>query len=183
MKLEINKEEILIGLISDTHVPSRTSSVPETVLKDFKARNVDYIFHMGDFTSYEIYKSLMALFGENKVIAVRGNMDTGSKRLMNVLPETVELEIYNHKIFITHGSGGPNMIIRRLNKIYDLSPYNIIIFGHTHHPKNEINEKDGKLYVNPGTCTPIDGRLTVVSSYGFLKINKDQVKAEIINIG
>ncbi|MBN1801699.1 MAG: metallophosphoesterase family protein [Candidatus Lokiarchaeota archaeon] len=182
MRLERNKEELLIGLISDTHVPSRTSSVPEQILKDFQERNVDYVFHMGDFTSYEVYSLLIDLFGENKVIAVRGNMDAGSKRLMNILPETIELEIFDHKIFMTHGSGGPHMIIRRLNKTYDLSPYDIVIFGHTHHPKNELNEKDGRLYVNPGTCTPIDGRLTVVSTYGFLKISINDASVEIVNL-
>ena len=39
--IENNKEELLIGLISDTHVPTRTDKILEVILKDFKERNVD----------------------------------------------------------------------------------------------------------------------------------------------
>ncbi len=178
--INTDKDELLIGLISDTHVPTRNDKVPDVILKDFKDRNVDYVFHMGDFCSIEIYEQLTELFGKDKVFAVIGNMDAGSSELKKILPETLELDLYGRKIFITHGTGGPSMIVRRLNKNHDLSKYEIIIFGHTHHPMNQINEKDGKLYLNPGTCTPIDGRLTVESSYGFLKISKDKVEPEIV---
>ena len=178
--INTDKDEILIGLISDTHVPTRTDKVPEVILKDFKDRNVDYVFHMGDFCSIDIYEQLIEEFGKDKVLAVVGNMDAGSNELNKILPEILELDLYGRKIFITHGTGGPSMIVRRLNKTHDLSKYDIIIFGHTHHPMNEISEKDGKLYLNPGTCTPIDGRLTVESSYGFLKISKDKVEPEIV---
>jgi putative phosphoesterase len=178
--INTDKDELLIGLVSDTHVPTRCDKIPEVILKDFKERNVDYVFHMGDFVSIEIYDQLIDEFGKDKVFAVIGNMDAGNSELKNVLPEALEFELFGHKIYITHGSGGPSMIIRRLNKNHDLSEYDIIIFGHTHHPMNQINEKDGKLYLNPGTCTPIDGRLTVESSYGFLKISKDIVEPEIV---
>lgn len=178
--INTNKAELLIGLVSDTHVPTRTDKVPEVILKDFKDRNVDYVFHMGDFCSIEIYEQLIEEFGKDKVFAVIGNMDAGSSELKKLLPETLEFELYGRKLFVTHGTGGPSMIVRRLNKSHDLSKYDIIIFGHTHHPMNQISEKDGKLYVNPGTCTPLDGRLTVESSYGFLKISKDNVEPEIV---
>ena len=178
--IDTNKDELLIGLISDTHVPTRTDKIPEVILKDFKDREVDYVFHMGDFTSIEIYDQLIKEFGKDRVFAVIGNMDAGSSELKKILPKSLEFDLYGHKIYITHGSGGPSMIIRRLNKNHDLSEHDIIIFGHTHHPMNQINEKDGKLYLNPGTCTPIDGGLTVESSYGFLKISKDQVEPEIV---
>ena len=178
--INTNKEELLIGLVSDTHVPTRTDKVPEVILKDFKDKNVDYVFHMGDFCSIEIYEQLIEVFGKDKVFAVIGNMDAGSSELKKILPETLEFDLYGRKIFITHGTGGPTMIVRRLNKSHDLSKYDIIIFGHTHHPMNQVSEKDGKLYLNPGTCTPIDGGLTVESSYGFLRISKDKVEPEIV---
>ena len=54
--IQTDKEEILIGLLSDTHIPQRTDKLTNVVLDDFKKRNVDYVYHMGDFTSFEVLK-------------------------------------------------------------------------------------------------------------------------------
>ncbi|MBY9012247.1 MAG: metallophosphoesterase [Candidatus Lokiarchaeota archaeon] len=177
--IQTDKEEILIGLLSDTHVPQRTGNVPDVVIDDFKNRNVDYVFHMGDFTSYKVYKKLIETFGKDKVVAVRGNMDFDSN-LTNTLPEKLEFKIYKFKVLMLHGMGGPNIIIKRLIKKLDLlnSDYDIVIFGHTHRPVNE--KQDGILFFNPGTTTPIDNRFTVISSYGYLRISNEKVESEII---
>ncbi|MFX0025939.1 MAG: metallophosphoesterase family protein [Candidatus Hermodarchaeota archaeon] len=177
--IKTDKNELLIGVLSDTHVPHRASSVPEKVLDDFKKRNVDYVFHLGDFTSVEVYETLINIFGKDKVIAIHGNMDS-DPNLRKILPDKLELDIFSHKILLIHGMGGPNMIVRRLIKKLDLpnANYDIVIFGHTHRPVNE--KENGILFFNPGTTTPIDNRLTVISSYGFLKISKNKVETEII---
>ncbi|MHA1507919.1 MAG: metallophosphoesterase family protein [Promethearchaeota archaeon] len=106
--IKIDKEEILIGLLSDTHVPQRTDNLTAVVLDDFKKRNVDYVFHMGDFTSFEVYERLIETFGSDKVVAVRGNMDIDSK-LKQTLPEKLEFNIFNFKILMLHGMGGPKL--------------------------------------------------------------------------
>ena len=174
--ISTNKDELLIGLISDTHVPSRAPHIPENILKDFKRRNIDYLFHLGDFTTLKAYRELINAFGKEKVIGVIGNMDEDHE-LRDMLPETIEFELFGKKIFMTHGMGGPNIVIKRLNKRFDLSPYDIIIFGHVHRPYNEV-WRDGKLYLNPGT--PTDKRFTDINSYGYLKISNDKVEPEII---
>jgi uncharacterized protein len=143
-KLKTDKQELLIGLISDTHVPSRTSEIPKTILEDFKNKKVDYVFHLGDFTSIDAYNQLIEEFGEDKIFAIQGNMD--SHEIIEKLPEKRSLEILGHKILMVHGMGGPNMIIRRLNKKMDLEPYDIVIFGHVHRPYNET-WKHGRLYL------------------------------------
>ncbi|TES94207.1 MAG: metallophosphoesterase [Promethearchaeota archaeon] len=177
--IQTDKEEILIGLLSDTHIPQRADNLTDVVLDDFKKRNVDYVFHMGDFTSFEVYERLIETFGSDKVVAVRGNMDSDSN-LKQTLPEKLEFNIYNFKILMLHGMGGPNIIIKRLIKKLDLrnSDYDIVIFGHTHRPVNE--KSNGILFFNPGTTTPIDNKFTVISSYGYLKITKDTIKPEIV---
>ncbi len=175
--IKTDKKELLIGLIADTHVPSRTSKIPEAIMNDFKERNVDYVFHLGDFTSIEAYNQLIKRFGNEKVIGILGNMDVGEIR--NILPESLELDLFGHKLFLTHGMGGPNIVIKRLNKHFDLSKYDIIIFGHVHRPYNEI-WRDGKLYLNPGT--PTDKRFTDINSYAYLRISKDKVEPEIIEL-
>ena len=177
--IKTDKKELLIGLLSDTHIPHRTREFPEDVINNFKERKVDYVFHLGDFTSIGAYQRLIGEFGSDKVIAVRGNMDF-DQELKIKLPERLELEILGHKVLLIHGMGGPNMIIRRLIKKLDLlnSDYNLVIFGHTHRPENETQE--GILFFNPGTTTPIDNKFTVVSSYGYLKITRDKIEPEII---
>ncbi len=177
--IQTDKEEILIGLLSYTHVPQRTNNLPDVVLDDFKRRNVDYVFHMGDFTTFEVYEKLIETFGSGKVVAVRGNMDFDSN-LKKTLPEKLEFKIYNYKVLMLHGMGGPNIIIKRLIKKLDLlnSDYDIVIFGHTHRPVNE--KSNGILFFNPGTTTPIDNKFTVVSSYGYLRISNEKVEPEII---
>jgi putative phosphoesterase len=104
------------------------------------------------------------------------------QELNTTLPDKREFEIFGHKVLMLHGMGGPNMIIKRLIKKLDLlnSNYNVVIFGHTHRPENEI--VNGILFFNPGTTTPIDNKFTVVSSYGFLKISEDKIEPEIIHL-
>ena len=94
--IQTDKEELLIGLLSDTHVPQRTNNVPDVVIEDFKNRDVDYVFHMGDFTSLKVYKKLLEIFGSDKVVAVRGNMDFDSN-IIQTLPEKLEFTIYDFK--------------------------------------------------------------------------------------
>ena len=175
--IDTSKEELLIGLISDTHVPSRVPKIPQNIIDDFKKREVDYVFHLGDFTILDVFEYLNDEFGKEKVIGILGNMDEGEIR--DLLPETLEFELYGRKIFMTHGTGGPNIVIKRLNKQFDLTPYDIIIFGHVHRPYNEV-WRDGKLYLNPGT--PTDRQFTDINSYGFLKISKEIVDPKIVYI-
>ena len=46
--LQTDKDELLIGLISDTHVPSRTPHIPEVIIEDFK-----------DLTDRKTYKQII----------------------------------------------------------------------------------------------------------------------------
>ena len=174
--LQTDKDELLIGLISDTHVPSRVPHIPKVIIEDFKEKNIDYLFHLGDYENFKAYQEITDAFGKDKVIGVIGNMDF-DRKLKTLLPETIELELYGRKIFMTHGMGGPNIVIKRLNRQFDLTLFDIIIFGHVHRPYNEV-WRDGKLYLNPGT--PTDRTFTDINSYGYLRISKDKVEPEIV---
>jgi putative phosphoesterase len=54
----------------------------------------------------------------------------------------------------------------------------IIIFGHSHVPKNEYI--DGTLFFNPGSVT--DTVYAPYRSYGIIEIDKGEIKAEIYKI-
>ncbi|MFX1490345.1 MAG: metallophosphoesterase family protein [Promethearchaeota archaeon] len=173
--IQTDKQELLIGLIGDTHIPSQASAIPEQIINDFKKRKIDYLIHLGDFTDFEIYNYLQETFGEDKIIGIQGNMDT--KKVKDTLPQEIELNLYGHKLLITHGSRGPNDIIERLSKANASKDHDIIIFGHVHRPFNE-RWKDGKLYLCPGS--PTDKVFTNINSYGFLRISEKLIEPEIV---
>lgn len=175
--IQTNKDELLIGLIGDTHIPSRVAEIPKNIIDDFKERKIDYLIHLGDFDITSVYQNLQKTFGKDKIIAIQGNMD--NRELKQTLPKTLDLELYEYKIFIAHGTGGPDDIIQNLNDMFDLTEYDIIIFGHVHRPYNE-KWTDGKFYISPGT--PTDKIFTRINSYGFLTISKGKIEPEIIYI-
>ncbi len=47
---------MLIGVISDTHIPERALKIPEQVFKAFK--DVELIFHAGDLVSIDVLHEL-----------------------------------------------------------------------------------------------------------------------------
>ena len=47
---------MLIGLISDTHIPDRARIIPQNVIDAFS--DVDLILHAGDLTSLDVVEEL-----------------------------------------------------------------------------------------------------------------------------
>ena len=147
-----------IGVLSDTHM-RLPDEIPQEILKTLS--NVDLIVHAGDIVTLEVLEGLRQL-GEVK--AVRGNMD--SVELRGLLPEKEVIVAGGKKIGITHGSGAPWGIEKRVRDLFD--DVDIIIYGHSHVAKN--GQIGGIFFFNPGY-----GK----SSFGILTIEGD-VKGEII---
>ena len=61
---------MLIGLISDTHIPDRARILPTKVIEAFE--DVELIIHAGDLTSPKVIEELEEIA---PVMAVQGNMD------------------------------------------------------------------------------------------------------------
>ena len=74
-------------------------------------------------------------------ISVKGNMD-----FLDSLPFYRVIEVYKHKIFITHGH---LYNINTINNILKEENCDICITGHTHVPSNIL--KNGIYYLNPGS--------------------------------
>jgi hypothetical protein len=151
-----NKDDYLIGVISDTHGYLHPSAVE-------LFENTDLIIHAGDINKPEIISSLEKAA---PVVAVRGNMDFGSWALK--LPETEAVEIGTILVYIIHN-------LQRLDIKPDSAGFNVIISGHTHEPC--IINKNGVLFLNPGSATLPKAS---APSAALLHINKDSVHAEII---
>ena len=161
---------MLIGLISDTHIPDRARILPQNVIDAFS--DVDLIMHAGDLTSPKVIEELEDIA---PVVAVQGNMDRA--RGIN-LPIAKVIEAEDLKIGLVHGEVYPRADTQQLLYLARELDVDILVSGHSHQPK--IEQKEGKLLLNPGS--PIVPRLadrTVM----LLEINNKEVDVEIVKIG
>ena len=88
----------LIGLISDTHIPTRARLIPPRVFSAFKG--VSLIIHAGDLVSLEVIAHLENIA---PVLAVFGNMD--SIEVRRRLPKITSVEVSGVKIGVYHDAG------------------------------------------------------------------------------
>ncbi len=171
-KLPKTEPAKIIGVISDTHIPTRGSTLPKSISSAFE--NVDYIIHAGDLVELQVIDELEQIA---PVLAVQGNMDTQATK--DVLPKTNQLKIMNWTIGVTHdpqASYGTN----NLSSIAKQNLLNVLIFGHTH--TANILWEGTTLYLNPGS--PIDPQPPFLCkpTVAKLKITKEAIVPEIITI-
>ncbi len=123
------------GIISDTHNLLR----PEVVNS---LQGCDCILHGGDISSREILDQLERIA---PVRVVRGNND---KEWAEHLPLSLDFMLSGLKIFMTH---------KKKDLPPDLTPYDLVIYGHSHQYSSVWQESAGKkrtLLLNPGSCGP-----------------------------
>jgi putative phosphoesterase len=122
-----------IGLISDTHGLLRKEAVEAL-------RGSELIIHAGDVGKPEILEALKKIA---PVVAVRGNVDT--EPWAQALPETAVAKAGAALIYVLHDVN-----------VLDLNPaasgFHIVVSGHSHKPGK--TEREGVLYVNPGSAGP-----------------------------
>ena len=161
---------MLIGVISDTHIPERASKIPEKVFDIFK--DVDMILHAGDLVSLDVLEELEKIAPTK---CSQGNIDRacGIK-----LPKSVIIEVEGVKIGLNHGQVYPRGDTQQLKYIAMELGVEILITGHTHW--SFITELEDLLLLNPGS--PTVPRLSDPSVM-LLKIENKKVDVEIIKIG
>jgi hypothetical protein len=158
---------ILVGIIADTHIPKVGERLPEEVL--FQLRGVDLIVHAGDLVSLAVIGQLE---GVAPVKAVAGNMDFPEVR--ERLPEKEILNLEGVHIGITHGSGPPWGIEKRI--LRGFQGMDVVVFGHTH--RALVERRKGVLLLNPGS--PNDTRFHPHTSLIRLRIDKGKTYPELI---
>ena len=149
------------GIISDTHDLLR----PEVVKT---LQGCDCILHGGDISSRRILDQLEAIA---PVKAVRGNND---KEWADSLPLFLDFELGGLRIYMTH---------RKKDLPGDLTPYDLVICGHTHQYTSAWQEQAGGrrvLLFNPGSCGP--RRFLQPITMAVLKIHPDGWTVKQISI-
>jgi len=162
---------VTIGVVSDTHIPSRGKAIPDIVLNAFEG--VDLIIHAGDLIKdYVIYE----LEEIAPVYAVAGNND--DFYMQSKLGRKKILDVGGVKIGITHGDMGyaGNALKNAIN-IFKNDTVNCVVFGHSHAPHNE--EIEGVLFFNPGS--PTDKRWQPHYSYGIIEIKDKSISGKIFH--
>jgi uncharacterized protein len=148
-----------IGLISDTHGLLRKEAV-EALLGS------ELIIHAGDVGKPEILEELRKIA---PVVAVRGNVDT--EPWAQALPETTVAEAGAAMIYVLHDV-----------KALDLNPaaagFHIVVSGHSHKPGTV--ERDGVLYVNPGSAGPRRFQLPVMVAH--LNLERTPYEVEFVDL-
>ena len=161
----------IIGLIADTHIPSRANSIPQGVFKAFE--KVDFIIHAGDLVELKVIDELEQIA---PVLAVRGNMDVSEVK--DALPRIDSLKIYDWKIGVMHD---PNIMVdmNEMREIAKQNAFNVFVYGYTHNANIKWEEK--ALYINPGSPTNPSSFINKCS-VALLRITKNEIKPEIIHI-
>jgi putative phosphoesterase len=161
-----------IGLISDTHVPSRAKAIPQSVFKVFE--NVDFIIHAGDLVELTVVDELEQLA---PVLAVHGNMD--GPQVSGALPKLNSLKILDYKIGVVHDPG----LMFGVNKMREMAKqnlFNVLVYGHTH--ASSIKWENKTLFINPGSPTSPEPPFLCKPTVGLLKITREGITPEIIQI-
>lgn len=148
-----------LGIISDTHGLLR----PEAARA---LSGVDLIVHAGDVGSPEVLTKLKTLA---PVFAVRGNVDTES--WAKELPATAIVDAGSASLYVLHN-------LRDLDVRPDAAGVDAVISGHTH--QAEQWEREGVLYLNPGSAGPRRFHLPV--TLALVDVGSEPWKVEIVEL-
>jgi uncharacterized protein len=150
---------MLVGLISDTHGLLR----PEAELA---LQGVDLIIHAGDVGDPQILPKLKRIA---PVFAVRGNVDTAN--WAQELPTTTVVEANGASLYVLHN-------LSELDLRPDGGRFDFVVSGHTHQP--EQSERNGVVYINPGSAGP--RRFSLPTTLALLDLGKLPRKAKFVEL-
>lgn len=146
-----------IGVISDTHGLVRPEATDAL-------SGCDAIVHAGDIGSPDVLDQLREIA---PLTVIRGNID----KWANSLPDTEVLKVENRYFYILHD-------VNELDLDPEAAGFDVVISGHSHRPT--IGEKNGVLYLNPGSAGP--RRFTLPVAVAKLVVSEQRLDAEVIEL-
>lgn len=156
-----------IGVISDTHIPSRASGIPAEVLERFAG--VELILHAGDIS---VARALDELRAVAPVRAVAGNVEDPS--VATTFPEELRLSLSGVAIGVVHNSGPTQGRRERMRRRFP--GCRVVIFGHSHLPV--VEDRGGLLLLNPGSAC--DPRRAPAPTVAILTLAGGEPSAELV---
>ncbi|ANS76175.1 phosphodiesterase [Paenibacillus yonginensis] len=160
---------MIIGIVSDTHLRGGKVKLPDKLTEAFK--EVDYILHLGDWTSLEVYDQLAALA---PVDGIAGNND--GYEIIERFGEKKIVSFEGVRIGLVHGHEPYSSRLatpQKARKAFEGDSVSCVLFGHSHQPY--LQKEDGVLLFNPGS--PTDKRREKQYSFGLLEIDQGQISA------
>ena len=148
-----------VGLISDTHGLLRPEALDALA-------GVEAIIHGGDIGGPEVLERLAALA---PVYAVRGNNDR--EPWARRLPANRMLSLAGVRIEVIHD-------VKERSVASGADRPQVVVSGHSHKPG--VIERDGVLFVNPGSAGPRRFKLPV--TVGYLTLVDGSAEAELRNL-
>ena len=145
-----------LAILSDTHGLLRPQVVEHL-------KTADAILHGGDINKPAIVEQLQQYA---PLYIVRGNND---KEWAEDIPHDLIVTLEGVTIFMVHN---------KKEVPADLSGVNVVVFGHSH--KYVQEEKDGLLWLNPGSCGP--RRFHQEITMMMVKIEDGTIQVEKIGI-
>ena len=146
-----------IGVISDTHGLLRPQALAAL-------RGSDLIVHAGDIGAREVLEVLRSIA---PVTAVRGNNDRDA--WARAIPERATVRVGGATLYVIHD-------LHAVTSNLKAAGYAAVITGHSHRPV--LAERDGVLYVNPGSAGP--RRFTLPVAVARLQVRQGRVTGEVV---
>ena len=173
---------MLIGLISDTHIPEAGKELPPKVFQAFK--DVDLILHGGDMHDIQVLDWLETLA---PVKAARGNGDMMGRGdvppdprvkqtqvltleglrvgMVHDFPEPTEADWERLPVFMEHFFG---------------ETVDIVVCGHTH--RVSILQHEKTLIVNPGSVLVPNNRRGELGTVALMEISGGVPSVEVVQL-
>lgn len=161
-----------IGVVSDTHIPTRGRRLPPQIFNLFEG--VQLILHAGDLVDEKVLDELRALA---PLEAVAGNMDP--VHLQSRLGRLKVVEVGSVKLGLLHGDvGGARFNYEQALGLFRPANLQVVVFGHLH--RTVVEKRGDVLFFNPGSL--VDPRHSPEATCGRLVIKNGEVSGEIISI-
>lgn len=157
---------IVIGVLSDTHLPKFGRALPVALVEGLRQANVELILHLGDMTEpfvpslFESIASFDAVAGNNDVDELVARF--GRRKVV---------EAAGVRFGLVHGDEGLGRTsAERAAGSFGPNDVNVVLFGHSHIPMVE-RLRDGRWLVNPGS--PTDKRAQPRYSFALIRVAAD----------
>lgn len=159
-----------ILLLSDTH-----TYLDDRIL-DY-CKNVDEIWHCGDFGNWEVIEKLEKI---KPLKGVYGNIDDA--KIRSAFPEVAIFSCEDMRVMMLHIGGYPGKYTSLAISKIEIEKPALFISGHSHILKVMYDKKYNLLHLNPGACGKT-GWHQVRTMLRFC-IDKTEIKnLEVIELG